>query len=30
MGESLVTFQLNPMSGEVLNLIAAGQTFRRQ
>jgi CubicO group peptidase (beta-lactamase class C family) len=30
MGESLVTFQLNPMSGEVLNLIAAGQTWRKQ
>ena len=29
MGEGLVTFQLNPMTGEVISLSSAGQTFRR-
>jgi CubicO group peptidase (beta-lactamase class C family) len=30
MGESLVTFQLSPMNGEVVGLTAANQTFRKQ
>jgi CubicO group peptidase (beta-lactamase class C family) len=30
MGESLVTFQLNPLSGEVVNLTTSGQTWRKQ
>ena len=29
-GESLITFQLNPMSGEVTSVTASGQTFRKQ
>jgi CubicO group peptidase (beta-lactamase class C family) len=29
-GETLVTFQLNPVSGDVVSLTSAGQTFRRQ
>lgn len=29
-GESLATFQLNPMTGEVVQLLTSGQTFRRQ
>lgn len=30
MGESLVTFQLHPMTGEVISISSSGQTFRRQ
>jgi hypothetical protein len=30
MGESLVTFQLNPLSGDVITLTASGQTWRKQ
>ena len=29
-GDTLVTFQLNPVTGEVASLTSAGQTFRRQ
>ena len=30
MGEGLVTFQLNPMTGDVTGVTSGGQTFRRQ
>jgi CubicO group peptidase (beta-lactamase class C family) len=30
MGEGLVTFQLNPVTGEVVSVTSGGQTFRRQ
>lgn len=30
MGESLVTFQLNPLTGEVVTVTSGGQTWRRQ
>lgn len=30
LGEGLVTFQLNPLTGEVVSVTSAGQTFRRQ
>jgi hypothetical protein len=29
-GEGLVTFQLHPMTGEVVSITSFGQTFRRQ
>jgi hypothetical protein len=29
-GEGLVSFQLNPMTGEIVGLTSGGQTFRRQ